>query len=375
MLSGRAAYEGSNFMEILHKKANQAPAPMSTFRDDIPPEIEDLVKRTMATDPAARPQSMEEFERELTEISWQVLPPIIQDRVWTGGPAGSPNANPVLSDTPRPVVVHGARAAALWRGDARASVAALWERLSTDRRRLSAVGAAGFVMIALVVFGINRSRANLEYAGSDSAEGVSAATRPGSSGASAPSAGGGSTYAVPEAALQNPTGVAAAAAAAAEGPAEGAEGNPSATDADSEPAEMKSSRSVAALKARTAGGGPSAAEAKKMLGEGEQLLRAQRFKEAGDVFAKLTKSKATRGRALVAIAEIAFQEKNYEQTIRSAKLAADRGGGARARVLLGDAHFRLSHFQDAAAAYGQALRLDPANASAKSGLALASKRM
>ena len=77
----------------------------------------------------------------------------------------------------------------------------------------------------------------------------------------------------------------------------------------------------------------------------------------------------------MAIAEIAFQEKNYEETIRSAKLAADRGGGARARVLLGDAHFRLSHFQDAAAAYGQALRLDPANASAKSGLALASKRM
>ncbi|MEO8215341.1 MAG: serine/threonine-protein kinase, partial [Myxococcales bacterium] len=183
MLSGRAAYEGSNFMEILHKKANQAPAPISTFRPDIPPEIEDLVKRTMATDPAARPQSMEEFERELTEIAWQVLPPIFQDRVLTGGPPGSPNANPVLSDTPRPVVLHGARGAALWSGGGRASVAALWERVSTDRRRLSALGAAGFLMISLVVYGISRSRANLEHAGSETAEAVFPPMRSGNSGA------------------------------------------------------------------------------------------------------------------------------------------------------------------------------------------------
>jgi Flp pilus assembly protein TadD len=135
--------------------------------------------------------------------------------------------------------------------------------------------------------------------------------------------------------------------------------------------------SASPLKARTVsvGGGPSGADARKMLVEGEQMLRAQRFAEARDIFSKLTKTKGTRGRVLVALAEIAFQEKNYEETIRSATLAADRGGGARARVLLGDAHFRLSHFQDAVTAYGQALRLDPENASAKAGLALASKRM
>jgi cytochrome c-type biogenesis protein CcmH/NrfG len=119
----------------------------------------------------------------------------------------------------------------------------------------------------------------------------------------------------------------------------------------------------------------SVAEAKKMLTEAEQLLRAQRFTEARSLFTPLTKTKSTRGRALVSLAEIAFQEKNYEETIRSAKLAADRGGGARARVLLGDAHFRLNHYQDAATAYAQALQLDPENPSAKSGLALASKRM
>lgn len=44
-------------------------------------------------------------------------------------------------------------------------------------------------------------------------------------------------------------------------------------------------------------------------------------------------------------------------------------------MLLGDAHFRLSQYKEAVDAYEQALKLEPANSSAKSGLSLASKRM
>jgi len=47
----------------------------------------------------------------------------------------------------------------------------------------------------------------------------------------------------------------------------------------------------------------------------------------------------------------------------------------KARVLLGDAHFRLARYKEAAKAYEDALKMDPGNASAKSGLALANKRM
>ena len=61
--------------------------------------------------------------------------------------------------------------------------------------------------------------------------------------------------------------------------------------------------------------------------------------------------------------------------MRSAELAAERGGGVKARVLLGDAHFRLARYKEAAKAYEDALKIDPGNASAKSGLALANKRM
>ena len=50
-------------------------------------------------------------------------------------------------------------------------------------------------------------------------------------------------------------------------------------------------------------------------------------------------------------------------------------GGVRARVLLGDAHFRLGHYKEAAKAYSEALKIDPNNPSAKNGLALATKRL
>ena len=124
---------------------------------------------------------------------------------------------------------------------------------------------------------------------------------------------------------------------------------------------------------RAAGG--SAADNRKQLEEAERLLRAERFTEARGIFTRLAKSRRDRGPALVGLAEISFQEKHYEEAVKSATRAADRGGGVRARVLLGDAHFRLNQFKEAAKAYEGALKLDPRNASARSGLALANKRM
>jgi cytochrome c-type biogenesis protein CcmH/NrfG len=75
------------------------------------------------------------------------------------------------------------------------------------------------------------------------------------------------------------------------------------------------------------------------------------------------------------LAEVSFQEKKYADAARAAELASEHGGGVKARVLLGDAHFRLARYKEAAKAYEDALKLDPGNASAKSGLALANKRM
>ena len=69
MLSGNPPYEGANFMEILHKKANGAPAPLSTVRNDVPPALENVIIKAMAKEPEARQQSMEALEKELQNVA------------------------------------------------------------------------------------------------------------------------------------------------------------------------------------------------------------------------------------------------------------------------------------------------------------------
>ncbi|HEY8922969.1 MAG TPA: serine/threonine-protein kinase, partial [Polyangia bacterium] len=125
MLAGRPAYEGSNFMEVLHKKANFAPEPLRQLRDDVPRELEDLILKAMAKDPNARPQTMEELEQRLQEVLLQHF---------SADPAGASGAR---GETPRPVVLHGP-------GRAGASPS---ERAWWGRRRVAAVGAAAACLV------------------------------------------------------------------------------------------------------------------------------------------------------------------------------------------------------------------------------------
>ncbi len=75
MLSGKPPYEGANFMDILNKKANTLPPPLGNVRADVPAELEALITRTLAKLPAARPQTMEELEREIQQIATRFFPP------------------------------------------------------------------------------------------------------------------------------------------------------------------------------------------------------------------------------------------------------------------------------------------------------------
>jgi tetratricopeptide (TPR) repeat protein len=106
------------------------------------------------------------------------------------------------------------------------------------------------------------------------------------------------------------------------------------------------------------------------LGEARQLLHAQRYVEARAAFEKLLAAKPTKGAALAGLAQIAFQEKNYKEAVEHAKESARTGGGVEARVLLGDAYFKLDRFEEAKKAYNEALKLDPNNRVAGQGLRL-----
>jgi eukaryotic-like serine/threonine-protein kinase len=359
MLVGRSAFEGNNYMEVLHKKATQTPASIRAVRSDVPVELEELILKTMARDPKTRPQTMSELERQLAELAARFAPEV--------GPGRTSQARDSLA----PIDIVGAVDGPL----------SVWSRVLGSRWRLVSASAAAFALLSVAAFGISRARQSPSHAsavsvagGMDSSPAKVSAALPN---ASAPAAPRGVTAVGAPAAPLSPSVASPAGGPMPQPPAESPPSAERPATETSVPAnvEHRAATGAASPRARAATAALTAAENRRVLEEAEGLLRVQHFSEARELFAKLTKYRPMRGRALMALAEIAFQEKNYEETIRSAKMAADRGGGVRARVLLGDAHFRLSHYQDAASAYAQALRMDPQNSSAKSGLALASKRM
>ena len=351
MLSGKPPYEGDNFMEILHKKANGAPAALSTVRNDVPPALENVIMKAMAKEPEARQQSMEALEKELQNVATLLFSNF----------AIAPLSEP--DPTPPPSML-----GALLR-DA-ASPRSLAERVrGWNGKKVVMAGAAFGLMVAFVVVGATsaarRSGGNPVVAAPAQPAPVAAAPV-----APAPPV-------VPPPAL--PTATASPPAVAEAKPADEQEETTEATEAaEATEAPVKAAgdgESGTKTKAATKVASSSGAETKKLLVDAERLLRAERFGEAREIFEKLAKSKRERGPALVGLAEISFQEKKYGEAARTAEKAAERGGGVKARVLLGDAHFRLARYKEAAKAYEDALKIEPDNASAKSGLALATKRM
>jgi tetratricopeptide (TPR) repeat protein len=118
----------------------------------------------------------------------------------------------------------------------------------------------------------------------------------------------------------------------------------------------------------------SQAESRQLLLDGRELLRGQRFDEARAAFERLLHAGKSRGPALVGLAKIAFQQHEYQEAVDRAREGAQAGGGAEARVVLGDAYFRLEKFVDARKAYEDALKLDPDNRTARQNLDLLERR-
>ncbi len=65
MLTGKVPFTGDSAIEIAMKHVNDAPAPPSTLRPEISPELDQIVLRALAKDPAGRYQTAEEFIEDL----------------------------------------------------------------------------------------------------------------------------------------------------------------------------------------------------------------------------------------------------------------------------------------------------------------------
>ena len=349
MLSGKAPYEGQNFMEILHKKATTMPAPLSGIRDDVPPELEAIVMKAMAKEPDGRQRSMDEFGRELTNLATTLFP-------------GFGYIAPVESDKVPQAGVLGAL-----RGGA-AQASGLFHRIAIFKRKPVLFGAGG-LLAAFVVYLVVSSSIHARHARE-----AAAAAAVAEAAAKAEAAARADAAAKAQAAAEKAVAEKAAAdkAAAEKAAAEDVDDS-SAADNKDDSADDGDVQTKAKIPSHA---GSTAADDKHALDEAQRLFRAEQFAEARTLFEKVARSKHDRhGQALVGLAEISFQEKNYTEAVRSASQAVDRGGGVQARVVLGDAHFKLSQYKEAAKAYGDALKLDPTNVSAKSGLAAATRRM
>ncbi|QJR13964.1 serine/threonine-protein kinase [Usitatibacter palustris] len=70
LLAGRLPFAGANTMSVIYQIVNTDPEPPSTHRQGITPEIDKIVMKAMARDPAARFATWEEFGAALAE-TWK----------------------------------------------------------------------------------------------------------------------------------------------------------------------------------------------------------------------------------------------------------------------------------------------------------------
>jgi serine/threonine-protein kinase len=68
MLTGKVPFTGDSAIEIAMKHLNDAPKPPSQIRPEIPPELDQIVLRSLAKAPESRYQSAEEFAADLQRV-------------------------------------------------------------------------------------------------------------------------------------------------------------------------------------------------------------------------------------------------------------------------------------------------------------------
>ena len=68
MLTGRAPFDAPTATAIALKHIQQTPPPLTEFRADIPPALEQLVLQLLAKDPSARPQAASDLSARLREF-------------------------------------------------------------------------------------------------------------------------------------------------------------------------------------------------------------------------------------------------------------------------------------------------------------------
>jgi hypothetical protein len=325
MLTGTPPYEGENVMEVLHKKANESPRSIAELRPQLMPDIVTLVERAMARNPEDRPQSMADFSYQIhvveTAFATTPTPAAVNQPSDRSGnlPAvdGTSSTDKRSSTTERPI----------------------------GRRRLAIAIGAGIGVVGISSLILTLLREPIQPIAPPT-EPIPLVVSPDLAPDTTPL-----DTSLPDILPE-------------EQEAEKIEDLPS-----DDPSERKEPEASSPKPAK-----PTAKQIQALVLEAQKLLGAQNYDEAVIAFKKLLSVPNKRTFALVGLAQIAFQQKNYIEAAQHAKLAVKAGGGVDARILLGDAYFKLDRFEAAKRAYTEALKFDPENRIVQQNLLLIEKR-
>jgi len=329
MLTGHPPYEGENVMEVLHKKATESPAPLAEQRPDVPVLVTALVERAMARNPDDRPQTMASFALEITLVLEAFVGRRTPTEVrLTAAPPTTPTGGVGFVGTiePQSMVMRPAL---------------------SRKARLITVGALALVAVLMGVRQLMR----------ETPMSPPVVVRTTSPPAPVPMVN------VPPSPPIEPV-----------EPADGEQGE-TVTDPTSPEMALAEEDPEEEPIEDPRRGKDGVAAGRKMLREAQRMMQAQQYDKARAIFSRLTKVGPIRGQALVGLGQIAFQNEKYDDAVKQARQGAKYGGGVSARVLLGDAYFRLGRYKEAQTAYSEALKLDPNNQVAKRNLELAERRM
>jgi serine/threonine protein kinase len=340
MLSGRPPHEGATIMEVLSKKATEPPVPLEKLRPDVPRELERLVMRTLAMNPADRPQSMEALAAALGALS---------------GPAARVRA-------PRrrraPFVAAGAVAAA-----GVIAATALWVR----GLRPEALPRVRAPVVPVVAEKEKRPPESPVPAPPAPVVAVNAAV----------------VHSLDAVTVRSPHRAPAvphpAAPPVAAKPSSNANANVNANANANANVKANANANAAGANAKPAArpaapAAPSSAEARRHLAEARAAAAAGRWAQAEALFSQVEAAGVERGAALTGLAEVAFQRGEYLDSVRLGRRAVAEGGGVAAKMVLGNSFFKLKKYDDAIGEYREVLRVDQNHAEAKSNLAAAEKR-
>ncbi len=119
----------------------------------------------------------------------------------------------------------------------------------------------------------------------------------------------------------------------------------------------------------------SAADAKALLDQAQDKLKAAAWADAYDCFSRLSKSSFHRRQAYLGMAQAAWQQSQVDLAIQHAQAAVRAGAGDAAKTILGHAYFKKGNYRQALIYYEEVLKNDPDNKEVKTSAKAASERL